>query len=83
MMNVSAPGGLSDSRANSQRNGHSGRGLAPASVGSGGPVGPFGPRTAARTTTTITARAENNASFSMASPRKGTPVFSSFSYSAS
>ena len=47
MMNVSAAGGLSDSRANSHRNGHSGRGLAPASVGSGGPVGPFGPRTAA------------------------------------
>ena len=29
MMNVSAPAGLSDSRANSQRNGHSGLGFAP------------------------------------------------------
>ena len=43
MMKVSAAGGLSESRANSQRNGHSGRGFAPPSVGSGGPVGPFGP----------------------------------------
>ena len=43
MMKVSAAGGLSDSKANSHRNGHSGRGLAPGSVGSGGPVGPFGP----------------------------------------
>ena len=79
MMKVSASAGLSDSRPNSHRNGHSGRGLAPASVGSGGPVGPFGPRTAARTTTTITASAENRASFIMASPRNGTPLSSCFS----
>jgi len=43
------------------------------------PVGPFGPRTAARTTTTITAREENRASFIMASPRKGTSLLSCFS----
>ena len=43
MMNVSASGGLSDKRANSHKNGHSGRGLAPLNVGSGGPEGPFGP----------------------------------------
>ncbi len=79
MMKVSASGGLSDSKANSHRNGHSGRGLAPGSVGSGGPVGPFGPRTAASTTTTITASAENRTSFIMASPRNGTPLLSCFS----
>src|SRR5207302_4744741 len=58
MINVSAAGGLSDSSANSHRNGHSGRGLAPPTVGSGGPVGPLGPATAAMATTTITASAE-------------------------
>src|SRR5580700_4129436 len=73
MINVTAAGGLSDNRANNHRKGHSGRGLAPDSVGSGGPVGPFGPSTAASTTTTITARDEKKASLSMASPRKGTP----------
>ena len=73
MMNVSIAGGLSDSSANSHRNGHSGRGLAPASAGSGGPVGPFGPSTAAMITTTVTASAENNTSLSSASPRNGTP----------
>src|SRR5262249_35000067 len=83
MMKVSDAGGLSDSKPNSHRNGHSGRGLAPASVGSGGPVGPFGPRTAARTATAITAREEQKASFSAASPRKGTPAFSFFPYSSS
>src|SRR5260370_21738403 len=81
MMKVPAPAGLSDNRAKSKKNGHSGRGLAPASVGSGGPLGPFGPRIAARITTAITAREEKRASFSIASPRKGTPVFSCFSYS--
>src|SRR5262245_65784650 len=81
MMKVSAAGGLSDKSANSHRNGHSGRGLAPGSVGSGGLVGPFGPRTAARATTTITARAENRTSVRTASPTKGTAVFNSFAYS--
>src|SRR5262249_15120855 len=80
MKNVSDAGGLSDSRPKSHRNGHSGRGLAPGSVGSGGPVGPFGPRTAASTATAITARGENRASFRAASPVKGAPGFSSFSY---
>ena len=43
MMNVSAPGGLSDSRANSHRNGHSGRGLAPpVSDRAGRASGPWG-----------------------------------------
>src|SRR5438132_11071648 len=73
MMNVSAPAGLSDNRPNSHRNGHSGRGLAPPWVGSGGPVGPFGPITAARTTTTIAVRAEKMMSLRIASPAKGTP----------
>src|SRR5262249_25880002 len=50
MRNVSAPAGLSDSSPNNHRKGHSGLGLAPPWVGSGGPLGPFGPRTAARTT---------------------------------
>src|SRR6201995_484488 len=63
MMNVSADGGLSDRRAKSHRNGHSGLGVAPGSVGSGAPVGPFGPRTAASTTTTMTATDVNRASF--------------------
>ena len=74
MMNVSAAGGLSESRANSHRNGHSGRGLAPPSVGSGGPRRTLGTHTAAIATTTITASAEKNMSFSIASPRNGTPV---------
>ena len=82
-MKVSASGGLSESRPNSHRNGHSGRGLAPVSLGTGRPVGPLGPRTAARTTTAITTRAEKRPSFTIASPRKGTPLFNSFSYSAS
>src|SRR5947209_3087493 len=56
--NVSAQAGLSDKTPNSHRNGHSGRGLAPPRVGLGGAVGPFGPSSAARTTTTMTARAE-------------------------
>ena len=75
MMNVSRPGGLSDKRPNSHKNGQSGRGLAPASVGSGGSDGPFGPTTAARATTTITTSAEKNASFSIAGPRNGSPFF--------
>ena len=77
MMNVSADGGLSESSAKSHKNGHSGRGLAPPSVGSGGPLGPLGPTTAAIATTTITARAEKKMSFSIASPAKGTPEVSS------
>ena len=43
MMNVSASGGLRDKRPNSHRKGHSGRGLAPPSVGSGGALGPLWP----------------------------------------
>ncbi len=54
MMKVSAPAGLSDSRANNQRKGHSGRGFAPAKAGSAGPIGPLGPIMAARATTTMT-----------------------------
>src|SRR5271170_6778942 len=68
MMTVSTVGGLSASRAKIHKNGQSGRGLAPASVGSGGPLGPHGPTTAATTTTTITTSAEKKASFIMASP---------------
>ena len=79
MMNVSASGGLSESKANSQRNGHSGLGFAPPRVGSAGPVGPIGPRMAAIATTMMTVTAEKNASLSIASPRKGTPRFSSSS----
>src|SRR5215475_10972034 len=71
MMKSSMPGGLSESNPNSHKNGHSGRGFAPASVGSGGAVGPFGPRTAAMATTTITASEENTTSLSMASPKNG------------
>src|SRR6478752_1015129 len=69
MINVSAPGGLSESNPKSHKNGHSGRGLAPARVGSGGPVGPLGPRIAAIVTTAITASEENKTSFKIASPR--------------
>jgi hypothetical protein len=77
MMKVSIAGGLSDSSAKSHKKGHSGRGLAPANVGSGGSVGPLGPTTAAITTTTITASDEKRTSFSSASPKKGTPRESS------
>ena len=83
MTKVSAPAGLRESTAKSQRNGHSGRGFAPDRTGSGGPVGPLGPIKAAMDTTTITVIAEKNTSFSMASPRKGTPCFNSSWYSAS
>ena len=47
MMNVSAPGGLSDRRANNHQNGQSGFGFAPSSAGSGKAPGPFGPAIAA------------------------------------
>src|SRR5262245_51815068 len=83
MMKVSAQAGLRDNSPNSQRNGHSGRGLAPPNVGSGGAVGPLGPTSAAIATTTTTTRAEKNTSFRIASRRNGTPVSNSRSYSAS
>ena len=47
MINVSAPGGLSESSANNHQNGQSGFGLAPSSAGSGKAPGPFGPAIAA------------------------------------
>ena len=83
MMKVSAPGGLSDRRANNHQNGQSGFGFAPSSAGSGKAPGPFGPAIAATATTTMTVKDEKKASFSIASPKKGTPsFFSSFSYSS-
>ena len=83
MMNVSAAGGLSDRSANNHQNGQSGFGFAPSSAGSGRAPGPFGPAIAASTTTTMTVNDEKSASFSIASPKKGTPsCFSSFSYSS-
>src|SRR6476646_10142196 len=63
MMKVSISGGLNDNRVKSHRNGHSGRGLAPPSVGSGGPLGPLGPSMAASSTTMMTAREEKKMSF--------------------
>ena len=83
MISVSAEGGLSDSKPKSHMKGQSGRGLAPASVGSGGEVGPLGPAMAAITTTTITVSAEKKISFRIESPEKGSPRRSSCSYSAS
>src|SRR5262249_34054008 len=83
MMNVSAAGGLSDRRPKSQRNGHSGRGLAPGMVGSGGISGPLGPTSAAIATTMITATVEQMMSLVIASPANGSPDFNSCSYSAS
>ena len=50
MMNVSAPGGLSDSSANSHKNGHSGPGFA-RQRRIGRPGRTFGPSTAAIATT--------------------------------
>ena len=83
MMNVSAPGGLSERSANNHQKGQSGFGLAPSSAGSGRAPGPLGPAIAARTTITTTVRDEKRASFKSASPKKGTPsFFSSFSYSS-
>src|SRR5215471_1435763 len=83
IINVSASGGLSDNKPNSHKNGQSGRGFAPLKVGSGGPLGPFGPTIAAIVTTTITTSAEKITSLSIASPKNGSPRRSSSSYWAS
>src|SRR5437870_2433212 len=70
---VSADGGNSESSAKSQRKKKSGRGAVSMMVGSGVPLGPNGPRTAAQMPIANTIAPENMMSFQTAYGTNGTP----------
>src|SRR5262245_55419786 len=70
---VSISGGRSANAAKIHRKKKSGRGTVSTTVGSGAPLGPNGPKTAAHTTTAKITIPENTKSLRNASGIKGTP----------